>query len=179
MDFDDRHVTRTRSSATRIVDMTSTGGIYIGLGSNLGDRERHLWDALRELASQGDVRVLACSSLHETDPVGGPPDQPRFLNAVAELESRLTPDELLARLHAIEDRHGRVRAVANGPRTLDLDLLLYRDQVRRAPALHVPHPRMWQRDFVLRPLAEICPPEKLAAARRLADGPESEPAHVR
>lgn len=147
--------------------MVAGGGIFIALGSNLGDRARHIGDALRELAEPGDIRVLACSTLHETAAAGGPPGQPPYLNAVAELETALEPRALLARLLEIERRHGRERSVRCGPRTLDLDLLLYRDRVIDAEDLHVPHPRMWQRDFVLRPLAEICDPQRLAAARRL------------
>ena len=132
------------------------GGVYIALGSNLGDRARHIQTALRELAEAGDIRVLRCSSMHDTAPEGGPAGQPRYLNAVAELATRLEPRELLARLLAIEARHGRIRAERNGPRTLDLDLLLYRDQAIDEPGLRVPHPRMWEREFVLGPLSEIC-----------------------
>jgi 2-amino-4-hydroxy-6-hydroxymethyldihydropteridine diphosphokinase len=147
--------------------MVATGGVFIALGSNLGDRAQHIRDALRELAEAGDIRVLAVSSLHETDPVGGPPGQPRYLNAAAELATDLEPRALLERMQAIERRHGRERTVRDGPRTLDLDLLLYRDRTIDDPDLCVPHPRMWQREFVLRPLGEICDPTRLAAARRL------------
>jgi 2-amino-4-hydroxy-6-hydroxymethyldihydropteridine diphosphokinase len=147
--------------------MVASGGIFIGLGSNLGDRQQHIYDALRELAERRDVEVLHCSSLHQTDPQGGPPGQPRFLNAVAELRTNLTPRALLTRLHEIEQRHGRTRTVKNGPRTLDLDLLLYRTEVVHQPDLCVPHPRMWQRDFVMQPLAEICDLERLVSAYRL------------
>ncbi|MCK4342566.1 MAG: 2-amino-4-hydroxy-6-hydroxymethyldihydropteridine diphosphokinase, partial [Phycisphaerae bacterium] len=141
--------------------MVKPGGVYIGLGSNLGDREQHIRHALRELAEPGDIQVLACSTLHETDPVGGPPGQPKYLNAVAELATELGPRALLERLFEIEDRHGRRRTVPNGPRTLDLDLLLYRDRVIDEPDLCVPHPCMWQRSFVMQPLAEICSLERL------------------
>jgi 2-amino-4-hydroxy-6-hydroxymethyldihydropteridine diphosphokinase len=131
-------------------------GVFIALGSNLGDRARHIDDALRELAERGDIAVVARSTLHETEAVGGPPDQPRFLNAAAELSTDLPARELLHRLQEIEQRHGRVRDVPNGPRTLDLDLLLFREQVIAEPDLKVPHPRMWQRSFVMQPLSEIC-----------------------
>ena len=147
--------------------MVETGGVFIGLGSNLGDRARHIHDALRELAQVGDVCVVACSSLHETEPVGGPAGQPRFLNAVAELATELEPRALLVRLLEIEQRHGRQRTVPNGPRTLDLDLLLYGQRIVDEPDLHVPHPRMWQRSFVLEPLAEVCDEQRLEQARRL------------
>jgi 2-amino-4-hydroxy-6-hydroxymethyldihydropteridine diphosphokinase len=109
---------------------------------------------------------VACSSLRETDPVGGPPGQPTFLNAVAELATDLSPRELLERMLDVERRHGRERRVSNGPRTLDLDLLLFRDQVIDEPDLCVPHPRMWQRPFVVQPLAEICDLARLVAAQR-------------
>ena len=145
----------------------NVGGIYIALGSNLGDRAEHIRSALRELAQEGDIRALACSSLHETEPVGGPPGQGLFLNAAAELDTSLPPRELLVRMQTIEARHGRARTVRNAARTLDLDLLLYRQRVIAEPDLVVPHPRMWERPFVVQPLAEICPAERLDACRRL------------
>lgn len=141
-----------------------TGGIFIALGSNLGDRARHLREALAELGANGEIRVLACSGFYETQPVGGPPGQPSYLNATAELATELSPQALLARMLEIERRHGRARTVRNGPRTLDLDLLLYRGQVVEEPGLRVPHPRMWERSFVMQPLSEICPAERLAHA---------------
>jgi 2-amino-4-hydroxy-6-hydroxymethyldihydropteridine diphosphokinase len=147
--------------------MVEASGIFIALGSNLGDRAGHIRSALRELEQSGDVHVLRCSSLHETAPAGGPPGQPRFLNAVAELQTELSPADLLARLAEIEQRHGRERTVRNGPRTLDLDLLLYHDEVIDQPELTVPHPRMWQRPFVTEPLAEICDAQRRGAARAL------------
>ena len=137
-------------------DQPGAYGIYIGLGANLGDREATIRAALRDLQQRGDIRVSACSSLHETEPVGGPPGQPPYLNAVARLETDLSPRELLDRMHQIEQCHGRRRTVPNAPRTLDLDLLLYRDQVINDLDLIVPHPRMWEREFVMRPLREIC-----------------------
>lgn len=147
--------------------MVDRGGVFIGLGSNLGQRERHIRFALRELESAGGIRVLRCSTLHETEAVGGPSGQPRYLNAVAELATELDPHALLMRLHEVEARHGRERGVPNGPRTLDLDLLVYRNLSIDTQNLRVPHPRMWQRAFVMRPLREICAPDRLAAARLL------------
>jgi 2-amino-4-hydroxy-6-hydroxymethyldihydropteridine diphosphokinase len=147
--------------------MVGEGGVFIGLGSNLGDRADHIRAALRELEATGDAHVLRSSTLHETAPVGGPAGQPPYLNAVAELATDLTPHDLLKRLLAIEVAHGRERSVPNGPRTLDLDLLLFRDCVIDDPDLTVPHPRMWQRLFVMQPLAEICDLARLVAARRL------------
>jgi len=148
--------------------MVTSGGIFIGLGSNQCDRDAHIRGALRGLAEAGDIQVVACSRLHETDPVGGPPGQPRYLNAVAELATELSPQELLARMLEIERRHGRQRTVPNAPRTLDLDLLLYRDLEIDEPGLHVPHPRMWDRPFVMEPLAEICPLDRLQPPQRKA-----------
>lgn len=137
------------------------GGVFIGLGSNMGDREQHIRRALIELAERGDITVLKCSALLETKPAGGPPGQRPYLNAAAELDTTLAPHALLDRLQQIEHRHGRVRTVPNAPRTLDLDLLLYRDEAIDDERLHVPHPRMWQRDFVMIPLREISPVERL------------------
>ncbi len=147
--------------------MVKPGGIFIGLGSNLGDRAGHIRRALEELCEAGDVRVVACSRLHETEPVGGPPDAPRFLNAVAELATGLSPRQLLDRMLQIEQRHGRDRSAQTFSRTLDLDLLLYGDQVIQQPDLRVPHPRMWQRGFVMHPLAEICDLSRLPVAGQL------------
>ncbi len=145
-----------------------TASVYIGLGSNVGDRAGHLMGALDALDRTPGVRVVACSSFHETTPVGGPPGQGPFLNAAAALVTRLRPQALLTALLEIERRFGRMRGLPDGPRTLDLDLLLYDLERVRTAELVVPHPRMWGRSFVLGPLAEICPPARLRAARRLS-----------
>ena len=131
----------------------------IGLGSNLGARERWLALARAELAALPETRLVACSSWIETEPVGGPVGQGRFLNGAALVETRLGAHALLAELAAIETRAGRDRAreIRNGPRTLDLDLLVYGELVLDEPGLSVPHPRMAERAFVLVPLAEIAP----------------------
>ncbi len=130
---------------------------YVGLGANLGDRERTLRAAVEALAAEDGIEVVAVSTLRETDPVGVG-DQPRFLNGVAALETALTPRELLDRLLAIEQRFGRVRAPGeHGPRTLDLDLLLHGDSTLDERGLTVPHPRLHERRFVLEPLAELAP----------------------
>jgi len=142
--------------------------VFIGLGANLGDREGAIRSALAELPRHGDIRLIRCSSLIETDPVGGPPDQAPYLNAVAELETDLSPRELLGRMQAIEQRLGRIREVPNGPRTLDLDLLLFGERVISDDDLIVPHPRMWEREFVMRPLGEIC---DVSGLRRRASDP--------
>jgi 2-amino-4-hydroxy-6-hydroxymethyldihydropteridine diphosphokinase len=128
---------------------------YIALGSNLGDREGHLRAALRELRGAG-VRILRTSRFIVTLPAGKR-DQPDFLNAAAALDTGLSARDLLALLLQIESARGRVRSERFGPRTLDLDLLLYGEEVIREPGLEVPHPRMHERRFVLEPLAEIAP----------------------
>lgn len=129
---------------------------YVGLGSNLGDREATLRRALDALDAREDVEVAAVSEFRETAPVGGPAQGP-FINAVAALRTILSAHALLEALHQIEAGAGRERAVPWGPRTLDLDLLLYGDAVINTPRLQVPHPRMHQRVFVLQPLCDLAP----------------------
>ena len=123
---------------------------YVGLGSNLGDRRAILASALDALGPRRVSRIL------ETEPWGRA-EQPLFLNAVAELDADLEPEPLLARLMDVEARHGRIRTERWGPRTLDLDLLLYGDRVVSLPGLTVPHPRLAERRFVLEGLAELAP----------------------
>ena len=130
---------------------------YIGLGSNLGDREALLRSALEQLASEHGIELVAVSSVRETDPVGFA-EQPRFLNAAAAVETTLSPRELLERLLGIERRLGRVREGPRfGPRTVDLDLLLYGGETVDEPGLTVPHPRLAERAFALEPLVELDP----------------------
>lgn len=124
---------------------------FLALGSNLGDRERHLDRAIHALPDL--VRV---SSLYETDPVGGP-DQGAYLNAVVELVTELVPRQLLELGQRLEAEAGRVRVEHWGPRTLDVDVLLVGNLVVDESDLQVPHPRMWERAFVLIPLAEVAP----------------------
>ena len=126
--------------------------IALALGSNLGDREGHLRGALAALASSIDD--LRASTFHETDPVGVC-DQPRFLNAVATGRTTLPARDLLDIFLDIEEQFGRARPHPGAPRTLDLDLILYGDQILEGPGLKVPHPRFCERLFVLEPLAEI------------------------
>ena len=130
---------------------------YIGIGSNLGCppvQMRRAFRALRELAAS---RCVACSPLYRSAAVGGPSSQPEYLNAVAALDTTLAPDELLAALQAIEAARGRTRTVRWGPRTLDLDLLLYDRLVLERPRLTLPHPRLHERAFVVYPLYDIAP----------------------
>jgi 2-amino-4-hydroxy-6-hydroxymethyldihydropteridine diphosphokinase len=124
---------------------------YVGLGANLGNREETIRAAVAELPD-----VVAVSPLRETDPVGVT-DQPRFLNGVAALETELAPRELLDVLLAVELRLGRERRERWGPRTIDLDLLLYGDEVIDEDGLKIPHPRLHERRFVLEPLADLAP----------------------
>ena len=131
---------------------------YVGLGSNLGDREGTLRAAVGRLRHLPETQVLRVSTLRKTDPVG-PVDQPRFLNGAVQLETALSARLLLGRLLELERTFGRDRAVvpAQGPRTLDLDLLLYGQDVIDEPGLEIPHPRLHERRFVLEPLAELDP----------------------
>jgi 2-amino-4-hydroxy-6-hydroxymethyldihydropteridine diphosphokinase len=129
----------------------------IGLGSNLGDRKGTLEGAVEGLMQTPGLIVRSVSTYHETKPVGGPAGQGRYLNAAAALETTLTPIALLNRLKEIERDAGRVRTDRWGERTLDLDLLLFGDEIVNMPALRVPHPRMAVRRFVLMPLEEIAP----------------------
>jgi 2-amino-4-hydroxy-6-hydroxymethyldihydropteridine diphosphokinase len=127
----------------------------IAVGSNLGDSLRILQDALKILAETPGVTLQAQSSWYQTAPVG--PPQPDYINGCALLEVQLTPQELLKTLQNIEAKFGRVRKERWGPRTLDLDFLLFDDLILEAPTLQLPHPRMTERAFVLVPLAEIAP----------------------
>jgi 2-amino-4-hydroxy-6-hydroxymethyldihydropteridine diphosphokinase len=131
---------------------------YVGLGSNLGDREASLRAAVAALAESEGVEIVAVSSLVETEPVGYL-DQPPFLNGVAVLETRLGARDLLVLLLELEARFGRDRAAVppGGPRTLDLDLLVYGEAEIREEGLQIPHPRLHERAFVLDPLAEVAP----------------------
>ncbi len=130
---------------------------HIALGSNLGDRADYLQRAVQLLQEHPAITVTRMSSIYETEPVGGPPGQSDYLNAVVEIETELPPHELLGVLHAIEQQLGRVRREKDGPRTIDLDLLLYGQAVLDEEGLQVPHPRLHLRSFVLEPLAEIAP----------------------
>jgi 2-amino-4-hydroxy-6-hydroxymethyldihydropteridine diphosphokinase len=125
---------------------------FLALGSNLGDRRAHLAGAVARIPD-----IVAVSHLYETDPVGGPPGQGAYLNCVVELRTTRTPRELLAEAQAAEAAARRVRVERWGPRTLDVDVLLVGEEKVDEPDLVVPHPRMWERGFVLVPLADLAP----------------------
>ncbi len=125
---------------------------FLSLGSNVGDRAGRLRRAVESLPD-----VVAVSRVYATEPVGGPPDQGEFLNVVVELDTELEPRGLLEVAHALEREAGRTRTVRWGPRTLDVDVLLVGDLVVDEPDLIVPHPRLWERRFVVAPLAELAP----------------------
>lgn len=129
--------------------------VFVGLGANLGDPHAALAQALEALAALPRTRLVAASPLYRSSPIDA--QGPDFVNAVAELDTTLTPRELLHALQAIEQGHGRQRTHRNAPRTLDLDLLLYGQRLVDEPGLTVPHPRLHQRAFVLVPLADLAP----------------------
>ena len=131
---------------------------FVGLGANLEDPRGRIERAIELLAAEDGIELVAVSSLRETDPVGYK-EQPRFLNGAAELRTSLGARELLDRLLAVERRLGRVRGEGPrfGPRTIDLDLLLYGDELIDEPGLEIPHPRLHERRFALEPLAELDP----------------------
>jgi len=146
--------------------------VFVGLGSNLGDRLEYLRAAVARLDADPAIRVTACSPVYESAPLGPVRAQPAFLNAVCALATALAPRTLLDRLLAVEAALGRVRGVPQGPRTVDLDLLLYGEAVVDEPGLCVPHPQLGKRAFVLAPLLDLAPTlahpltgEPLAAAR--------------
>ena len=137
----------------------NTQTAYSALGSNVGERDTTLRVALQKLHARAGISVRRISQFHKTEPVGGPADQGDYLNAAAEIETDLPPEDLLAAMQAVEAELGRDRAKEArwGPRTCDLDLLLYGDEEIDTPDLTIPHPRMHERRFVLEPLAEIAP----------------------
>ncbi len=130
--------------------------VFIGVGSNIGNRLGYLNRAIEEIGRDPEIRFLRRSTIRETDPVGGPP-QGKYLNAVLEIQTGLTPEALHAHLRDIENRLGRERKERNAPRTLDLDILFYDQMTIESDRLTVPHPRLHERLFVLEPLAELEP----------------------
>lgn len=130
---------------------------YIALGSNLGDRANNIATAIDHLRANPDIEVTKASALLDNPAVGGPSDSPPFLNAVAEIQTTLPPRELLRTLLEIERTMGRERREKWGPRVIDLDLILYANQIIDEPDLKIPHPLMHKRPFVLKPLSELAP----------------------
>ncbi len=128
--------------------------VYLGLGSNMGNRRDNLDKGLQLLSQREQVGQV--SSIYDTEPVGNPA-QPRFLNLVCQIHTRLAPIELLALVKGIESKLGRTLGEPNAPRPLDIDILFYGDRIVESPKLVIPHPRLTERDFVLVPLAEIAP----------------------
>lgn len=145
----------TRESAT----------VYIALGANLGDARQTVLAAIESVSKLPETQLLHASSLYRSAPFEA--DGPDFINAVIAVQSRLNAPEMLLKLQQIETAAGRLRPFKNAPRTLDLDILLYGDTQLSSPTLTVPHPRMWERAFVLLPLAEIAP-ERVNAAQLAA-----------
>jgi 2-amino-4-hydroxy-6-hydroxymethyldihydropteridine diphosphokinase len=143
---------------------------YIGLGANLGDSRATLLQALNAIADVDGLALTRQSSLYGSAPVDAAGDD--YVNAVVEVQTRLTPHALLAQLHTLEDAAGRRRTFRNAPRTLDLDILLYDQLELNDVDLVIPHPRMWSRAFVLRPLAEIAP-QRVSAAQLQAVAAQS------
>lgn len=141
--------------------------ILIGLGSNLGDREKQLQQALQRLEEKNDLRVLVVSNIYETKPVGDL-EQPDFLNMVALLETELTPIALLQQCLAVETNLGRVRTRRWGPRGIDIDLLVYHEIELNTPELTLPHPEIANRGFVLIPLNDVAPTLLLSGSRSVA-----------
>jgi 2-amino-4-hydroxy-6-hydroxymethyldihydropteridine diphosphokinase len=131
--------------------------VFLGVGSNLGDRAQHLEAAKALLQKLPETRFLKSSSVLETEPVGGPPRQGKYLNAVWEIETALPPRELKDKLLQIESRLGRRRGELNAPREIDLDILFCGDQIVAEEKLKIPHPRLHERAFVLVPLVELAP----------------------
>lgn len=127
---------------------------YLGIGTNIGDKLQNLQDAISALNLLPLTKVIDCSNVYETDPVGYA-NQDDFLNIVVEVETELNSDNLLGAALGIEAGLGRVRTIKNGPRIIDIDLLLYGNEVKNTETLILPHPRMMERDFVLKPLLDL------------------------
>ena len=128
---------------------------YIAIGSNLGDRRKNIEDAIEKLRETEGVEVKKISNIYETEPVGGPANQPRYLNGVIEIETVLKPRQILFATQEIENQLGRKRMFEAGPRTIDLDILTYGDKKIDEMDLKIPHPRMHEREFVLKPLRDL------------------------
>lgn len=128
---------------------------YLGLGSNLGDRRKNIRLAIQKINRLKGTKVIKVSKLIETAPVGGPLRQPKFLNGALKIKTNLSPQLLLKKIKEIEKELGRSKTTRFGPRTIDLDILLYSDKIMKTKKLTIPHPRMFERDFVLKSLSEV------------------------
>jgi 2-amino-4-hydroxy-6-hydroxymethyldihydropteridine diphosphokinase len=128
---------------------------YLGLGSNLGNRRRNIKLAVKKISSLKNTRIIKESSLFCSTPVGGPSGQPNYLNAALKIQTKLTPLILLKKLKRLENELGRIPTARFGPRVIDLDILLYGDRFMCSKTLTIPHPRMFERDFVIKPLKEV------------------------
>jgi len=137
---------------------------YIGIGSNLGDRQKYIESAIQKLKEIKGIAVKKASSLYETAPVGGP-KQGKYLNGAIEIATDLGPRELLNVLQSIEKQLGRKRMIKDEPRTIDLDILLYGDENIDEPDLKIPHPRMAEREFVMKPLRELNVPNQVSLSK--------------
>ncbi|MDD2688746.1 MAG: 2-amino-4-hydroxy-6-hydroxymethyldihydropteridine diphosphokinase [Candidatus Omnitrophica bacterium] len=127
----------------------------LGIGSNLGNRRKNIRLALQKIDAMKGTKIIKLSRIIETKPVGGPPAQGKFLNAALKIKTSLTPIKLLKKLKEIEKNLGRKKTVRYGPRIIDLDILFYSDKIINRKELKVPHPKLFERDFVIRPLSEI------------------------
>ncbi|MDP8212177.1 MAG: 2-amino-4-hydroxy-6-hydroxymethyldihydropteridine diphosphokinase [Candidatus Zapsychrus exili] len=127
---------------------------YLSLGSNLGNRQKNIEDAI-SLLNENPINIVSTSSIIETNPIGGPRNQNKYLNAVVEVTTDLSPHNLLYKVNKIEHRLGRVRTIKDGPRTIDIDILIFDSIKIESDDLTIPHPRMLDRDFVMIPLKEI------------------------
>jgi dihydroneopterin aldolase/2-amino-4-hydroxy-6-hydroxymethyldihydropteridine diphosphokinase len=128
---------------------------YLGIGSNLGDRRKTIKLAVKEINNLKETKVIKLSRIIETEPVGGPVGQPKFLNAALKIKTGLSPRILLKELKQIEKNFGRKKAVRFGPRIIDLDILFYGSEIINSKNLNIPHPRIFEREFVTRPLLEV------------------------
>lgn len=128
---------------------------YLGIGSNLGDRRINIKSAVKKISELKETKLIKLSKAIETNPIGGPVGQPKFLNAVLKIRTNLQPLILLKKLKQIEKSLGRKKTVRWGPRAIDLDILFWGDKIINSMKLQVPHPRIFEREFVLRPLLEV------------------------
>jgi 2-amino-4-hydroxy-6-hydroxymethyldihydropteridine diphosphokinase len=128
---------------------------YLGVGSNLGDRRKYIRLALRKINELTGTKVIKISKIIETEPQGGPPNQGKFLNAALKIKTSLSPVILLKKLKAVEKNLGRAKTARYGPRTIDLDILFYGDKIINRKNLKVPHPKIFEREFMVKPLSEI------------------------